>query len=87
MSTQNHSELSRKMNRQALRLFGTLAFVTYSIALAYCYFTNRPFEVGVMGTIMLLLGVLIVYLYASAGEKGKEHKLESSFKDTAQNLN
>ena len=83
MKTQNHSEVAAKMDKQALRVYGGLSLVVYAIALAYCYFTERLFEVGIMGTVMLFLGILIAYMYQSIGKETKSHEIQHPLKNAA----
>ena len=80
MNTNNHSEIVRKMNKQALLVYGLMSAVVYSCALAYCYFTNHFLETGIVGTVMLGLGILIVNFYLSIEVKSEKHETEHSFK-------
>ena len=83
MKTQNQSEIVQNMDKRALRMFGGLSLIVYSIALAYCYKTDHLFEAGVVGTVMLGLAILIGSMSASAGARSKKQVTETSFKQAA----
>jgi hypothetical protein len=79
----NHSEVVRKMDKQALLVYSSLAGVVYSCALAYCYFTNHFFEMGIVGAVMLGLGILIVNVYLSINAESKKHEIGNSYEHAA----
>lgn len=79
----NHSEVVRKMDKQALRVYGSLAGVVYSTALAYCYLTNHLMEMGIVGGVMLGLGILILRTYSSIGKESKSHEIGNIYKNVA----
>jgi hypothetical protein len=83
MKTQNQPGIVQNMDKQALRTFGVLAFVIYSLALAYCYFTNHFLAVGIMAAVMLGLGILVVNIYSSIDSESKKHQIKNSFKQAA----
>lgn len=65
METTNHSEVVRKMDKQALLVYSSISAGVYSCALAYCYFTNHLFEVGIVVAVMLGLGIFVLRTYKS----------------------
>lgn len=83
MKTQNQSEMTQNMNKQALLTYGVMAFIIYSLALAYCYYTNHLFEAGVLGAVMLGLGILIGSIYSSIVSESKVHQINNTFKQAA----
>lgn len=66
METNSRKELARKMDKQGMRVFIAGTAVVYSLALYYCYASNRILEAGLIGAVMLGLSVLIGWLYKSA---------------------
>lgn len=71
MKNTNHSELVCTMDKQALRVYGTLSLIVYLSALGYCYFTNHFMEMGIIGAVMLGLAILIFSLYFSTDKQSK----------------
>lgn len=84
MKTQNQTISQAQLSKQALRTYGALAFIVYSFALAYCYFTDHFFEMGLVGAVMLGLGILILNVYLSIDVKSEKHETENSFMHATQ---
>lgn len=78
----NHSEVVRKMNRQALLVYGSLAAVVYLCAFTYCYFTDHFFEMAIVSAVMLGLAILIINAYSSFGLKSKKHETGNYYQHT-----
>lgn len=75
----SRAEIVRRMNKQAILVYSSLAAVVYICALAYCYFTDHFFEMGIVGSVMLGLGFLIANIYSSFGLKSKKQEAENHY--------
>ena len=83
METNNHIQTVRLMDKRALRVYGSLSAIVYSMALAYCYFTNRMFETALVGGVMLGLTIMIGRVYISLSRITREIERETPFRHAA----
>ena len=68
MENTNQLEVARKMDKQGMRIFSLLSLFVYLSALAYCFLTNHFMEAAIIGSVMLMLGILIFRMYYSSNK-------------------
>jgi predicted membrane channel-forming protein YqfA (hemolysin III family) len=61
----DQKEMSRKMDKQGMRLFISGTATVFSLSLWYCYSTGRTFETMLVGIVILGLGVFAGWMYKS----------------------
>ncbi len=65
MEKNEYKEMSRKMDKQGMRVFISATAIVYSLSLIYCYSTGHLFETVLVGVVMLGLGILMRWVYTS----------------------
>ena len=65
METHDQHTAAASLDKQALRVYASLAILIYLSALGYCYSTNHLFEAGLVGVIMIGLFLFAGWIYKS----------------------